>query len=109
MVDDMQKLKECENSYVAGDLFFEEEHKKWKAFVVSLKKVGYTCDEVLIVREDYQKKIALVKEKEKETNAEVRLAKSMMCEINQEVKERAQIEMKESPIEEQSKNKQPIR
>ena len=80
-LDEMQELKECENSYQAGDNFFEEEHGKWRKLLSQLEKEGYSQEEVEALREYYRSQIAMVGDKGRAVFKELNLAKSIVKEI----------------------------
>lgn len=80
-LDELQELEECENSYQAGDIFFEEEHMQWVKLLDKLKKEGYSWEEVEALREYYRGQIVIVRNKEKVAFKELNLAKSIMKEM----------------------------
>lgn len=87
-LDEMQELKECENSYQAGDHFFEEEHLQWTKLFHQLLKEGYKVEEVEALKEHYRNEIERVREKENAAFKEFNLANSMMNEILHDSEER---------------------
>ncbi len=105
-LDEMQELKECENSYQSGDNFFEEEHQQWSNLFNKLLKEGYKVDEVEVLKEHYRNEIALVRDKEKAAFKELNLAKSIMNEILHDSEERKKEEEIKKTQTQNSKSKQ---
>ncbi|MHB8129984.1 MAG: relaxase/mobilization nuclease domain-containing protein [Mobilitalea sp.] len=105
-LDEMQDLKECENSYQSGDNFFEEEHQQWTNLFNKLLKEGYKVDEVEVLKEHYRNEIALVRDKEKAAFKELNLAKSIMNEILHDSEERKKEEEIKKTQTQNSKKKQ---
>lgn len=109
-LDEMQELKECENSYQSADNFFEEEHQQWTNLFNKLLKEGYKVDEVEVLKEHYRNEIALVRDKEKAAFKELNLAKSIMNEIlhdSEELKKEEEIK-KTQTQNSKKKQQQPI-
>jgi len=47
--DEMENLKPAEQSYRLGDIFFEDEHRKWVALEQELQAQGYSLEEVRLL------------------------------------------------------------
>ena len=49
-----KNLKPAEQSYRLGDIFFEDEHRKWVALEQELQAQGYSLEEVQALRRHYK-------------------------------------------------------
>jgi len=105
-LDEIQELKECENSYQLGDNFFEEEHQQWIKSINKLLKEGYKVEEVEVLKEHYRNETALVRDKEKAAFKELNLAKFIMNEILCDSEKRKKEEEIKKTQTQNSKNKQ---
>lgn len=109
IVDEMQDLKECENSYQLGDHFFEEEHEQWQVLERKLKSQGYRTDEVEELKEHFRNEIAFVRDKERAVFKELNIAKSIMKEFEQNAENRKKEEDINQTKQNRDISKQPIR
>lgn len=110
ILEEMEELRECEDSFQNGDKFFEEEHNQWKCLEKKLMSEGYTVLEVMNLKEHYRSQIAEIRHKEKAVAKEVSIAKSIISGLRQsESDRRKQEEMEVSKKENKSKEGQPRR
>lgn len=63
--DEMENLKPAEQSYRLGDIFFEDEHRKWVALEQELQAQGYSLEEVQALRRHYKEEYSEVCAREK--------------------------------------------
>jgi DNA-binding transcriptional MerR regulator len=101
----MQEYKVCEEAYQKGDKFFEDEHDVWITLEKQLQEQGYSYEEVESLKEHYRKEYARVRMQEGEIKRKLRIANSILKEIETEVQEKLEQREKEKIREE----KQPIR
>ena len=100
----MQEYKVCEEAYQKGDKFFEEEHDVWITLEKQLQEQGYSYEEVERLKEHYRREYARVRMQEGETKKKLKIANSILKEIETEVqekleqKEKEKIKEKEQPI-----------
>jgi hypothetical protein len=73
----MRELAECENSFLRGDVFFEEEHKRYQELAAELREKGYSYEEVAALKEHYHGELARYRERERAVIKEIRLAESV--------------------------------
>jgi hypothetical protein len=73
----MRELAECENSFLRGDVFFEEEHKRYQELAAELGEKGYSYEEVAALKEHYHGELARYRELERAVIKEIRLAESV--------------------------------
>ncbi len=109
LFDIADKMKECEpgeNSFLAGDDFFEKEHLQYEALSKQLQEQGYSLAEVEAVRKDYQNKISGIYEKQNAVKGNLSIATGMMDEVTEHVSQRT----KEQELsQEEYQDKQPKR
>ena len=72
-----------------------------KALIQKLKDMGYTYDEVLALKEHYRSEIARTREEELSLRKEIRVAESIIKEIEEEDRDIDKIEEKEISRDEQ--------
>lgn len=102
--EQMQEYKVCEEAYQKGDNFFEEEHDVWITLEKQLQEQGYSYEEVERLKEHYRRECARVRMQEGETKKKLKIANSILKEIETEVqekleqKEKEKIKEKEQPI-----------
>ena len=103
--NEMEEYRICENAYQRGDSFFQEEHDEWVALEARLNEQGYSYVEVKQLQEYYRKEYARVRMQEKEIKKQLRIANSILKEIEPEAQEKLEQKEKEKILE----VKQPIR
>ncbi|MHB8130244.1 MAG: relaxase/mobilization nuclease domain-containing protein [Mobilitalea sp.] len=84
IADEMEELKECEHSYILGDIFFQAEYERYQILEKQLYKEGYSAEEIMALKEHYRNEIVAVREKEQAVAKEIRTAKSILSEIRKE-------------------------
>jgi hypothetical protein len=99
---EMEKLLECENAYQNGDIFFEDEHSQWVSLENSLKKLGYSYDEVANLKGHYRSEAARLKDMEVAAAKELKLAESIRTDDTGT--DRLETERKEDETMEQKKS-----
>lgn len=95
IMDEMRYYSFAEQSYQSGDDYFAKEHEKWCELEKKLKSLGYTYNEVLVLKEHYRSEIARTREAESALQKEIRVAESIIREIEEEDKDIDKIEEKE--------------
>lgn len=95
IMDEMRYYSLAEQSYQSGDDYFAKEHEKWCELEKKLKSLGYTYNEVLVLKEHYRSEIARTREAESALQKEIRVAESIIREIEEEDKDIDKIEEKE--------------
>lgn len=95
IMDEMRYYSFAEQSYQSGDDYFAKEHEKWCELEKKLKSLGYTYNEVLVLKEHYRSEIARTREVESALQKEIRVAESIIREIEEEDKDIDKIEEKE--------------
>lgn len=103
IVKEMDGVYLAENSYQEGDLFFESEHKVWASLENKLQDKGYSYEEVLNLQEHYRSEIARARELEASLQKEIRIAESILREMEEADKEIDKIQDKDISREEQPK------
>ena len=100
---EMEAFFTAENSYQKGDMFFENEHQMWTSLEQKLKDKGYSYDEVMELKEHYRSEIARTRELEASLQKEIRIAESIIREMEEADKEIDKIEEKDISRDEQPK------
>ncbi len=101
ILEDMQHYFNAEQAYQTGKEYFAKEHQKWCELEQKLKDMGYTYDEVLALKEHYRSEIARTREEELSLRKEIRVAESIIKEIEEEDRDIDKIEEKEISRDEQ--------
>lgn len=101
ILEEMRYYSLAEQSYQSGDDYFAKEHEKWCELEKKLKTLGYTYDEVLVLKEHYRSEIARTREEEASLKKEIRVAESIIREIEEEDRDIDKIEEKEIVRDEQ--------
>lgn len=113
LAERMKSLQPAEQSYQAGDTFFEEEHNQWAELETDLKNRGYTLDEVEALRSHYKEETAEYARKAKAVAKELRLGEGILGELNSGESsyefEREEELSKEKDKTKERDRKQPIR
>ena len=76
-------------------------HQEWCRLEQKLKVLGYTFDEVVLMKEHYRSEIARTREEELSLRKEIRVAESILREIEEEDRDIDKIEEKEIIRDEQ--------
>ena len=76
--DEMENLKPAEQSYRLGDIFFEDEHRKWVALEQELQAQGYSLEEVQALRRHYKEEYSEVCAREKVVCRELNTGKAIL-------------------------------
>ena len=79
----LEELNAAEITFQNGDSFFADEHKEYEGIVSEIKKDGYSVDKVMEIREAYKQKTVAFREEAKEISREIRIAKSLVQEEEQ--------------------------
>ena len=74
-----------ERLYQSGDNEFEAEHRRFSELNSILKKEGYSYEEILKLKEHYHSEELLLKEKSKNISKDVRIAVSIIKELEEEL------------------------
>lgn len=77
VADEMRELQPAEQSYKQGDVFFEDEHMRWNLLEETLKKKGYSLEEVEALRKHYKEEYSNACAKEKAVFKELKTGKSI--------------------------------
>ena len=101
VLEEMQHYSYAEQAYQSGDDYFANEHQEWCRLEQKLKVLGYTFDEVLLMKEHYRSEIARTREEELSLRKEIRVAESILREIEEEDRDIDKIEEKEIVRDEQ--------
>ncbi len=83
IADQLEGLKECENSFQRGENLFEKEHEEYVKLSARLAREGYTAGQLAEFKEHYRSEIARIREKEKEVAKEERIAARILAEIKE--------------------------
>jgi len=98
---EMEAFFTAEKSYQKGDMFFENEHQMWTLLEQKLRDKGYTYDEVMKLKEHYRSEIGRTRELEASLQKEIRIADSIIREMEEADKEIDKIEEREISRDEQ--------
>ena len=101
VLEEMQHYSYAEQAYQSGDDYFVNEHQEWCRLEQKLKVLGYTFDEVVLMKEHYRSEIARTREEELSLRKEIRVAESILREIEEEDRDIDKIEEKEIVRDEQ--------
>lgn len=101
ILEEMQHYSYAEQSFQSGDDYFANEHQEWCRLEQKLKVLGYTFDEVVMLKEHYRSEIARTREEELSLRKEIRVAESILKEIEEEDRDIDKIEEKEIVRDEQ--------
>ncbi len=101
--DTIQKYQGFEESYQMGDAFFQEEHERWEALHEELRTQGYSYEEVEKLREHFQSEYARIGMLEKEVAKKLRVAKSILQELQTEEEPQKEKETEKNREKEQPK------
>lgn len=94
----MEAYRLCEEEYQSGEEFFLEEHKAWSAYEKQLKEQGYSYEEVIKLREHFRSETARIRKQEQLLNKELRIAKSVLKDIEEQAQEK-ELKEKEKRLE----------
>lgn len=78
LYESCMELEAGESAYRQGDMYFLDEHEKWEALVVELKKQGYTVGEAEKLKSYCAGRIGEAKEKESALLCELRTAEGIL-------------------------------
>ena len=84
VVREIKELQEMENCYVKGDSFFEEEHERYSYLQEQLNQIGYSLEQIEILKEHYRSEISKLRQKEKMVTKEEQIAKRILTQILQD-------------------------
>lgn len=101
IMEEMQHYFIREQMYQSGKEKFIVAHQNWCELEQKLKKMGYTYDEVFVLKEHYRREIARTREEELSLRKEIRVAESILREIEEEDRDIDKIEEKEIVRDEQ--------
>lgn len=101
MYDQMKELHEAELSYKSGDSFFQDEHETYQKLKEELEEQGYTYQEVGELKEYYKGRIGEMNQKERAIKQEIKVAESLVREL-----EVADAEVKLEEVREQKEREQ---
>lgn len=100
---EMESLQAGENCFQRGESTFQEEHMRYGELAGQLQKAGHTLEEAGQMKEEFQKKLSLVQQKEKETAREGRIAARILEEIKSKKQERERQDVPEKQDKVQEK------
>ena len=92
VLEEMQHYSYAEQAYQSGDDYFVNEHQEWCRLEQKLKVLGYTFDEVVLMKEHYRSEIARTREEELSLRKEISVAESILREIEEEDRDIDKIE-----------------
>lgn len=107
ITDKMKELQPAEDSFRAGDTFFEKEHRVYQELAEQLSEEGYALKEVEVIRQRCQDKIAGNYEKRKAVNQRLKIAEELLAEFSKAVTRTREQEEQNKEIK--RKGKQPKR
>ena len=81
VADEMKQLAPAEQSYLAGDDFFEKEHKGYQALERKLRNEGYTLEEIESIRKNYKDKLSGNYQRRKEIGKKLKMSREMIAEF----------------------------
>lgn len=96
IADKMERLSPAEQSFQAGDTFFEKEHAQYEVLRKELEKQGYTISELKVVRKRLKDKISGNYEKRKAVGRNLKLSQTIIDEIMEGLE---QTEIRQQEIE----------
>jgi hypothetical protein len=85
VVEEMSELLPGERLFQSGEKEFEAEHKRYRELYDILQKEGYSYEEVLRLKEHYHSEELLLKEQSKKASRDVKVAISIIKEIEDEI------------------------
>ena len=77
IAEQMDELIHCEQAYMAGDAYFEEEHTEYQRLAAKLGEMGYSYEEVMLLKEHYHSETIKCRDMETAVTREIRLADSI--------------------------------
>lgn len=99
LVQDLEELEAAENSYQAGDDFFNDEHMKWGQLLQELKNQNYSREEILLLKENFRSRLAAIRDEEKSIRKKQQVVQILLKETAGE-KERKKVYEREAHIQE---------
>ena len=102
VTSEMSDLLPGERLFQSGDKEFETEHRKYSKLNDVLKKEGYTYEEIRRLKEHYHSEELLLKEMSKKTSRDVRIAVSIIKELEEEIIRNPEVD-KDTPEKEPEK------
>ena len=102
VASEMSDLLPGERLFQSGDKEFETEHRKYSELNDALKKEGYTYEEIMRLKEHYHSEELLLKEMSKKTSRDVRIAVSIIKELEEEIIRNPEVD-KDTPEKEPEK------
>ena len=102
VASEMSNLIPGERLFQSGDKEFETEHRKYSELNDVLKKEGYTYEEIMRLKEHYHSEELLLKEMSKKTSRDVRIAVSIIKELEEEMIRNPEVD-KDTPEKEPEK------
>lgn len=103
VADKMLELAPAEQSYQAGDEFFEKEHLRYQALEGQLRSEGYLLEEVENIRKKYKDKSSGIYARQREIRKRLKMAGEMIGEFTESL-ERAKDRQEEKTEQEMSRN-----
>lgn len=103
VADKMAELAPAEQSYEAGDDFFEKEHLRYLALEGQLQSEGYSLEETEKLRKKYKDKGSGIYQRQREIRKRLKMSEEMIAEFTESLKrakerqdrERAETEKRE--------------
>lgn len=99
VADKMAELAPAEQSYQAGDDFFEKEHLRYQALEEQLLSEGYSLEKTEILRRKYKDKGSGIYERQREISRRLKMAGEMIGEFTESL-ERARDRQEEKTEQE---------
>lgn len=106
---EMTDILPGERLYQLGDKEFEAEHRRYVELEGILKKEGYSYEEILKLKEHYHSEELLLKEKSKNISKDVRIAVSIIKELEEEIQRSNEADKNKSQNEQIIEDKKIVR
>jgi hypothetical protein len=75
--DKMKSVFEAEQAYQQGDNFFEDEHQQWELYKEQIASIGYSYNEVNLLKEHFSEQISEVSQREKAISFELKIGEAI--------------------------------
>jgi hypothetical protein len=108
LADRMQELTPAQETFLSGDAFFQREHEEYAGLQEEIQKAGYSLTELEKLRMYYKGKSFSYQNMRKDCNKKIRIAESLMKEVNEDKARDESVLKQEIPRETMDKTGQPM-
>jgi len=102
-MQEAKDLRPAVASFLNGDDFFTDEYEKFQVIEMEIKNQGYTMEDLVEIKEQYEKNLALMSVKEKAVKRELTIANTLIREVTETKEDVLSKESKTPTIQKEEK------